>query len=396
LVSALLLQHFDLRLDNPNYEMSVVQILTIKPKDFFMRATLRAGVTATQLQEQLSSSPGGITRGANRPDDQVSAPIESNMPIQILYGSNAGTCQALAQKLSAQTRQLGYSTTVIDLDSAIGKLRKDIPNVIITCSYEGQPADNAARFVAWLESTNGKSSLEGIKFAVFGCGHRDWRATFQRIPTLIDDKMVALGATRLTERGVCDAANGDIFGDFDTWLDKHLLLSLATGPLEANDNYSSATPLQSLKLELSTQSRAAHLQQNVQWANVTATKCLTAPGQPEKRHIEIQLPSGMAYAVGDYLAVLPVNPEDVVHSVVSNFGLPWDAVITITEGGGTILPVGEPISVAKVLRGYVELSQPATRKVTNQFFLFAMFADLMLRISHYLQSSPNTQRKRKT
>jgi cytochrome P450/NADPH-cytochrome P450 reductase len=374
LVSTLLLQHFDLRLDNPNYEMSVVQTLTVKPKDFYMRATLRTGITATQLQDQLSSSPEGEVPADSKLRSQIPAPVTSERPMQILYGSNAGTCQALAQKLSAQSTQLGYNTTVTDLDSVIGKLQKDIPAIIITCSYEGQPADNAARFVAWLESCNDNSYLKGINFAVFGCGHKDWQTTFQRIPTLIDDKLSKLGATRLAERGVCDVANGDIFGDFDNWLEKHLLPSLAIGQYRTNGNLSDATPLQSLKLELSTESRAAHLQQNVQWANVTATKCLTAPGQPEKRHIEIQLPSGMTYAVGDYLAVLPINPEGVVHGVINKFGLPWDAIITITEAGGTFLPVSEPISVSVLLQGYVELSQPATRKVVILLILFLAFS----------------------
>jgi cytochrome P450/NADPH-cytochrome P450 reductase len=359
----LLLQNFDLRLDDPNYEMSVVQTLTIKPKDFYMRATLRTGITATRLQDQLSSSLKSELQADSASNGQVPAIVRSKLPMQILYGSNTGTCHALAQKLSAQSTQMGYSPTVMELHSGLGKLQRGIPNVIITCSYEGQPADNAARFVAWIKSNNDRSCLEGIKFAVFGCGHRDWRATFQRIPTLIDNKMTESGALRLTERGVSDAANGDIIGDFDNWLEKHLLPSLATDQPQANGHLSNATPLPSLKLELSTQGRAAHLQQHVSWANVIATKCLTAFDQPEKRHIEIQLPSGMSYSVGDYLAVLPINPEATVRSVIKQFGLPWDAVITITDGGATILPVGVTISVSELLRGYVELSQPASRKV---------------------------------
>src|ERR1051326_3679319 len=58
LVTAMILQNFDLSLDDPNYEMKVVQTLTIKPKNLFMRASLRAGITATQLQDNLSSASG--------------------------------------------------------------------------------------------------------------------------------------------------------------------------------------------------------------------------------------------------------------------------------------------------------------------------------------------------
>jgi cytochrome P450/NADPH-cytochrome P450 reductase len=57
------------------------------------------------------------------------------------------------------------------LDSAVDKVPKDQPVVLISSSYEGQPPDNAAHFVQWLESL-GDKKLEGVKYAVFGCGNR--------------------------------------------------------------------------------------------------------------------------------------------------------------------------------------------------------------------------------
>lgn len=57
-----------------------------------------------------------------------------------------------------------------------------------------------------------------------------------------------------------------------------------------------------------------------------------------------------------------MNPEDQVRRVIKKFGLPWDAIVTIT-GGATTLPIDTPIPVSDLLRGYVEINQPATRKV---------------------------------
>jgi cytochrome P450 / NADPH-cytochrome P450 reductase len=256
------------------------------------------------------------------------------------------------------------------MDSAVKKIEKDGHLLVITSSYEGQPPDNAVSFVAWLNSITDKTSFQGLKYAVFGCGHSDWRSTFQRVPTMVDTLLAESGGSRLTERGVADAAQGDMYGEFEEWVDKYLLPALSD---EAdNTSYGASSEIYSvpeLKLELSTQGRASHLQQNVQWGTVVAASCLTAPGQPEKRHIEIQLPTNITYSVGDYLAILPTNPECEVQRVIKRFRLPWDAIISITDAGSTTLPVGTPLPLSELLKGYVELSQPATRKVNHLFRL---------------------------
>lgn len=91
-------------------------------------------------------------------------------------------------------------------------------------------------------------------------------------------------------------------------------------------------------------------------------KVLSAPGEPEKRHIEIQLPSDMTYQAGDYLAILPINPAKIVQRVMRRFNLAWDSVLTINASVGTILPTGVPLSAHDLFGAYVELNQPATKR----------------------------------
>ena len=137
-----------------------------------------------------------------------------------------------------------------------------------------------------------------------------------------------------------------MYGEFEEWVDKHLLPCLSD---DAPSGSSSEYAAPELKLELSTQGRASHLQQNVQWGTVLAASCLTAPGQPEKRHIEIQLPSNTTYTVGDYLAVLPVNPISEVQRVIKRFRLPWDGIVSISDAGSTTLPVGTPMPLSRTV-----------------------------------------------
>ena len=117
-----------------------------------------------------------------------------------------------------------------------------------------------------------------------------------------------------------------------------------------------------LDIVIDTNPRSNDLRQDVSEAIVKDTRTLTAPGEPEKRHIEITLPAGMTYRAGDYLAVLPVNHHKTIKAVLSRFNLAWDVKMTIKEGQNTFLPTGKEMAVYDVLSSYVELNQPATQK----------------------------------
>ena len=353
---AMLLQNFNFRLDDPAYEMKIKQTLTLKPEGFYMRATLREGISAVSLQTSLLSSSEGANGVAEKATALATSGSDSDLkPMTILYGSNTGTCQSLAQSLSVDARRYGYHANVMDMDAAVGTLPKAQPTVIITASYEGQPPDNAGQFVAWLETLEKSSQLEGVEYAVFGCGHSDWTSTFQRVPTVVDEMMKQNGAKRLADRGLANAADANIFSDFENWTD-HVFWPSVADVVED----SKAGPV--FEVELSNQNRSTYLRQDVRPGTVTESRCLTAPGEPEKRHLDIKLPEGMSYGTGDYLAILPLNPRESVDKVVKHFGLSPDATITIKPGAATFLPVGVTLSVVDLLRGYVELGLPATKK----------------------------------
>lgn len=281
--------------------------------------------------------------------------------LTILYGSNTGTCQTFAQKLASDAPARGFRATVADMDSGTQSLPPNHPVIIITASYEGLPPDNATQFVSWLDSMTSEASLTGVQYAVFGCGHKDWSSTFYRIPKLVDAKLCQLGAKRLVSCGFSDASQGDMFSDFENWAEKELW------PAAVAQFGATTTPVahvqKGLDIEMTTSTRATLLQHNVYAGKVLATSVLTAAGEPEKRHVEIELPQDLTYEAGDYLAVLPLNPDESVRRVLTRFSIPGDAVITIKDGGPVTLPTNRPVSVFDLLKGFVELSQPATKKV---------------------------------
>lgn len=80
----------------------------------------------------------------------------------------------------------------------------------------GEPADNAAHFFEWMQNTKGKE-MENVKYAVFGCGNRDWVRTYQKVPKIIDSTLEERGGRRLHGRGEGDAQAAEFFQVFDVW-----------------------------------------------------------------------------------------------------------------------------------------------------------------------------------
>ena len=170
MVTAMILQNFDMQLDDPAYQLRIKQALTIKPKDLFVRATLREG-SPTDLDQKIHSNNTGTDR-KEQPKGRTSVPNSTQAnatSMLIIYGSNTGTCQAFAQRLASDATAHGFAPEVKEMDTVVDNLTQECPVIIITSSYEGQAPDNAARFVEWLQSS--KPKLEGLRFAVFGCGH---------------------------------------------------------------------------------------------------------------------------------------------------------------------------------------------------------------------------------
>lgn len=183
LVVAILLQNFNFTMDDPSYDLRIKQSLTLKPKDFHMRAVLREGLDATTLGTLLNAgeAPSKETGAASRDRKAKTAPPPGEMkPMHIFFGSNTGTCEAFARRLADDAVGYGYSAEVSSLDSARQNIPKNDPVAFITASYEGQPPDNAAHFFEWLSASKEKE-LEGVNYAVFGCGHRKSTLLFSEI-----------------------------------------------------------------------------------------------------------------------------------------------------------------------------------------------------------------------
>ncbi|KAF7312594.1 Fatty acid hydroxylase [Mycena indigotica] len=359
LVMASIIQRFDLSLVDPSYTLQIKQTLTVKPKDLRIRASLRKDKTGSTILFTTPSSP--LLSGRDDSSQSISNGSivgTKGKKLYVLYGSNTGSSEAFAQRIANAAPSYGFRSTIGVLDSVTDKVPTDGPVVIITASYEGEPADNAAQFVDWLQNTQ-NNVFANVQFTVFGCGNSDWTKTYQRIPTLIDDLFVKRGAKRLFERGAGDAGTSGFFQVFDEWetgmwtaLSKEYGTSGSVGVTQT---------LQVKTVDAGNERATVLRHTDALLGRVVENTILTKEG-PVKRHLEFELPQGTTARAGDYVAILPQNPLRDVRRVLARFGLSNEEEVILSSVGPTSLPVGKPVKLSEVLTGYVELSQPATKR----------------------------------
>ena len=355
LVLGMMLQRFELSEPAP-YELRIRETLTLKPQGLKLRARVRQPVSRP-LATRPSPAPV-----ASAPQGSSEQPSHGT-PLLMLYGSNSGASEAFARRIASDGLARGYSAKVAPLDEYVGKLPKEGAVIVVTASYNGQPPDNARAFDAWLAQVP-EASLLGVRYAVFGCGNRDWSATYQAVPTRFDEGLHRAGAQALLARGEADA-RGDFFGDFEQWYAP--FWSALGEALEVSSHEVSSQPLYTVEPVSSASAELVKLNK-LELSTLVANRelvDLTSPFGRSKRHLEFALPEGVTYAAGDYLAVLPENHPELVERAARRFGVRSDAAVVLRSSRGAVassLPMDQPVSIQELLGRHVELSATATRK----------------------------------
>lgn len=370
LALGMMLQRFEL-IDHTNYQLEIRQAGTIKPNHFMITVRPRAHrirggpsltptatLAAVETPEAAPAANGARANGAH------------HTPLLILFGSNLGSSEDVAQQLANDAGKNGFVPTVAPLDDYAGKLPTDGAVVIVTASYNGTPPDNAAKFVQWLRGDSlGAEALRGVRYTVFGCGNSEWRATYQSVPRLVDAQLAAHGAQHIYPLGA-----GDVAGDFDDqlhawavslWPALAVALTVELQPQTA----AVAAPGCLYSVErVSVPANPILAASGIHPLTVRANRELQTGDGPDAntrstRHIEVLLPEGMSYQTGDHLGIMPRNNEALIKRVLARFGYAADAFIRIRRhGSGTpVFPLDQPVEIIELLTHYLELQDVASR-----------------------------------
>ncbi|MFE4059707.1 cytochrome P450, partial [Streptomyces sp. NPDC059096] len=361
-------------IDQDDYQLTLKQTLTIKPDGFTLTPRRRTPADRTAARAALPAGPVNAPGAPAAADGGHDPARRAGLPVRVrqgtgallLHGTNYGTCRDFAGLLASVTGDLGCATEVAPLDAHTAALPTDRPVVIVAASYNGQPTDDAAAFLRWLEQAE-PGAADGVTYAVLGVGDRNWAATYQRVPTLIDDRLAALGATRLLARAEADAS-GDLTGAVDAFADalRTVLLERHGDPDTAGDpvrDTGDDTPAYTVTEVTGGPLDPLTARHGLLPMTVTEAAPLTDPAHPRvKRFVRLALPEGVTYRTADHLTVLPANAPALVDRAAALLHADPGTVLNIVANrpvrGG--IAVDRPVTVRELLTRHVELQDRPT------------------------------------
>lgn len=234
------------------------------------------------------------------------------------YASDMGSAEFVAFQLATALKEIGVDVTETELnDIGFDDLRTATHFLVVASTWgEGELPDNGALFWEMLSAADA-DRLEHLDFAVFALGDSGYDL-FCNAGKIIDERLAALGATRVADRVDCD---GYWEAEAETWIpDMVKLLEAARGTTET-----AVTAEVAVLAEVAAAAcpwthhhpYAARLAVNRRLNEATSDK--------EVRHVEIDLgDSGITYAAGDSLAVHPVNDPTLIQAIMSRLGVGVD------------------------------------------------------------------------
>lgn len=259
----------------------------------------------------LAGFLAGIDAG-QAPVPRVDAPARAAEPLTILFASESGNAERLAQDVAKLARKAGFKPKVVDFaDLDIADLPKHERLVVIAATWgEGEPPARAARAYADLMAESAPR-LEGTTFAVLALGDTAY-AEFCGVGKAIDARLAELGAIRTVDRIDCDL---DFEAPAAAWIKSTLD---AFAPVqESSDNVVSIDFSSHANTDISRDPVAAEIIEHV---NLNSSR-----SDKETIHLALGFDGAApSYEPGDSLELFPENDPIVVDAVLAATGLHTD------------------------------------------------------------------------
>ncbi len=283
----------------------------------------------------VPSQTGSSSTNANGLTEGTEAMLQQNEPvitpekraITLLYGSETGNAQGLAEIFEERLSNIGHNVTLKAMDEFKPKNLKNVEDLFIITSTqgEGDPPDNAAELHEFIHGRKAPK-LEGVRFSVLALGDQTYEY-FCQTGRDFDRKLDELGAERIYDRVDCDV---DYEEDAEKWM-ANVINAIDTAPEGTQNEQIVSESIKSAKEKKFSKA-------NPYQAEVLENINLNGQGSnKETRHIEFLLDNfGEDYEVGDCLVVLPQNDPALVDLLISTLGWDPNDQVQISDEGDTL------------------------------------------------------------
>ncbi|WP_303968779.1 assimilatory sulfite reductase (NADPH) flavoprotein subunit [Sporosarcina ureae] len=294
-----------------------------------------------------ASVPSGGVAVLDRPAIEVPTAVKE---ITVLYGSQTGNGQGIAEQVAAKLKEQSFEVTIQSMNDFKPNNLKKIENLLLVVSThgEGDPPDTALPFFEFLHGKRAPQ-LDHLHYSVLALGDSSYEF-FCKTGADFDQKLSDLGAVQLAPRVDCDL-------DYDEpaaqWL----------AAVEVSLDIQTGGQLTAASVEVETSSSTQYSRTNPFNAEVLENINLNGRGSnKETRHVEISLEgSGLTYEPGDSVGIFPTNNSDLIDEIIS-IGK-WNAEETVE-----INSQGERRALRIALLNHLEITvvtKPLLEKLSN-------------------------------
>ncbi|MGC6455054.1 MAG: assimilatory sulfite reductase (NADPH) flavoprotein subunit [Coraliomargaritaceae bacterium] len=264
----------------------------------------------------------GLRIGGGVAPASVAVPAKAPL-LTVLYGSESGNSESLADQAAKVAKQRGFKPKVVNMSDTTPAKLKDTDNLLVLVSTwgEGDPPETATDFYSALMDEK-SPRFEGTNFSVLGLGDTSYEH-FCKMGKDMDARLEALGGSRAYARKDCDV---DFDSDFEEWLDGSLAALLKLQPAVASLDAASAP--------VAAQAAVKYSRKNPFPSALKERVLLNGEGSAKETiHLEFDLAgSGLTYEAGDALAVVPHNAPDVVDALLAVANLKGTEEVSLKEG----------------------------------------------------------------
>lgn len=275
---------------------------------------------------------------------QPAAEATPALRVAVLFGSQTGTAEGLARKLSKELKAAGHAASLSSLEGYVpATLTAETHTVFVVSTYgEGEAPDSVQPFYQQL-CVEHFPLLGNLSYAVLALGDSHYEH-FCQFGKDLDAKLDALGGTRIIDRVDCDV---DVNGPYTAWkqaLGERLreLASASPSVEEAAPSFVSEVALEASPAPALHPAVQKHNRDNPYLSTLKERRALTHPSSSKLTlHLDFSVESSaIRYEAGDACGVLPQNSPGLVDAVLGLLAFSGDEAIEIPKIGNTTLREG--------------------------------------------------------